>query len=59
MHKKPIYGGSIYPIMCNSEMTFCNFLKKLIQHHRGLSGIAQNMDLLMHTRSLLGDLPAI
>ena len=53
MHKKPIYGSRIYSDMSTSDTTFCNFRRKLIQHHRGFSGAAQDMDLFMHTRSFL------
>ena len=50
MNKKPIYGGRIYSYMSNSDITFCGFLKKVVQHQPGLSGAAQNMDLFIHTR---------
>jgi hypothetical protein len=34
----------------NSGITSGGFLKKVLQHHPGLIGAAQNMDLFLHTR---------
>lgn len=39
-------------IVCNSDITFSDFLKKVCEHQRVLSGAAQNMDLFLPARPL-------